>query len=348
MMKNSLDTLKFRLTQYLLDSGVFLEEPMRIADVGVRGGPEPCWDIYGNQLHLIGFEPDVEECKRLNRLAKNKPPLGRKEEYYSIALYRDKGTYTLHISKNKEASSLFQTNRDFVSRFPHESPGAIIASAQVQTTDIDAFLKENGIDYVDFMKIDVEGAELAVLEGAGNLLSESLLGLSIEVFFQPYHIGRPLFGDIDKYLRGLGFMFFDFPYEERWRRKTLADNDPITWYGTGQLIWAQALYFYDFPTRMKKGADCGLRRIDRLKVLKSASLAEVFGFPDFAVELLQNAKSIGLLNEEEVRLMVGLLPPLLKPGNVRYIRAFKQVARRFIPSFWRRGLRRLLKDISSS
>lgn len=40
---------------------------------------------------------------------------------------------------------------------------------QVNTTTIDEFCSSNGIDRIDFLKIDVEGAELLVLRGAGRM-----------------------------------------------------------------------------------------------------------------------------------------------------------------------------------
>ncbi|MFA5392879.1 MAG: FkbM family methyltransferase [Candidatus Ratteibacteria bacterium] len=315
---------------------------MRVADAGAGGGAESCWDVYGNQLHLIGFEPDAEECKRLNRLAKKNTPAKRKEEYYPIALYRDKGVYTLHISQNKVASSLFPINQDFVSRFPHDSPGAIVGSAQIKTTDIDSFLKENEIGHLDFMKVDVEGAELALFEGAKNLLSESLLGLSVEVFFHPYHTGRPLFGDIDRYLRQFGFILFDLQ-PEKWVRKTLATKDSKGWYGAGQLIWAQALYFLDLPARMAAPGYIPVEA-DRLRVLKLSSLAEVFGFPDFAIEVLQAGRNKGLLRDKETGRMVNLVSVLEGNGaHFKYTSLVKAVARKLLPLVVRRRLKIWLK-----
>jgi len=61
----------------------------------------------------------------------------------------------------------------------------VIGTCEVKTTYLDSFIGEIGFDYVDFIKIDVEGAELSVLKGSEKLLSESILGLSIKVFFKP-------------------------------------------------------------------------------------------------------------------------------------------------------------------
>ena len=42
---------------------------------------------------------------------------------------------------------------------------------QIEMTDIDSYCKEHKIARIDFLKIDVEGHELKVLEGAKNMLS---------------------------------------------------------------------------------------------------------------------------------------------------------------------------------
>ena len=339
---------KFRLTQHLLDSGVFQQIPMRIVDVGARGGPEPRWDIYGDQIHLIGFEPDAKECERLNQSAKP----WRRESYYPSALYRNKGTHTLYVTQNPQASSLLKPNPDFVDRFPQSAPGAVIATTQIQTTDIDSFMEENSLDYIDFMKIDVEGAELALLEGANRLLSESLLGLSIEVFFQPYRIGEPLFAHVDQYLRRFGFVLFDLQ-PERWRRKTLATSDPTRWYGAGQLVWAQALYFRDLAAEMTSVSYKPVRNA-RVKALKLASLAEVFDLPDFAIELLENGGKMGLLSNEETVLMINLMKRScaargkVQPGSRNgYISLIRACARLLLPSVWRKRFKRWLKELLS-
>jgi len=38
-------------------------------DIGARGEPPPQWLNYRSVVSLIGFEPDEQECKRLNETA---------------------------------------------------------------------------------------------------------------------------------------------------------------------------------------------------------------------------------------------------------------------------------------
>lgn len=54
---------------------------------------------------------------------------------------------------------------------------AVPGSTEVEVTTLDALCADRGIDHVDLLKIDVEGGELDVLEGARGLLEVGAIGL---------------------------------------------------------------------------------------------------------------------------------------------------------------------------
>lgn len=61
---------------------------------------------------------------------------------------------------------------------------------------------------MDFMKLNVQGANLEILRGGETLLSETL-GVMAEISFVESYNGRPFLSDIHSYLREKGFQFFD-------------------------------------------------------------------------------------------------------------------------------------------
>ena len=77
-------------------------------------------------------------------------------------------------------------------------------------TSVDEWIRDNAIDSdIDFMKLNVKGAELEILKGAERTL-ESVTGLQVEMSFVELYLGRPFFADIDVFLRNHSFYFFDF------------------------------------------------------------------------------------------------------------------------------------------
>jgi FkbM family methyltransferase len=84
-------------------------------------------------------------------------------EVHEMALSDGKGDAVLHLGK----MSGFHTILDGVPN--HEQVGAVTVKLQT----LDALLSERGIDRVDLIKIDVEGAEMKVLRGATQTLSRN-------------------------------------------------------------------------------------------------------------------------------------------------------------------------------
>lgn len=284
-------------TQEIVRLGAFRQRSLKVVDVGARYGADAVWEIYGDQIEVIGFEPDQSACEALGLSAGNTSWLGRRrrEIYYPVALYRHQGVGKLHVTRKAECSSLFCPNRELLDRFHKASRMDIVARLDVKMADLDSFATDLDIGHVDFMKLDAQGAELAVLEGATSLLSNSVLGLSVEVAFLPIYVNQPLFSAVDTFLRDHGFVLFDLEIS-RWRRKTLGREFTGR---SGQVAWAQALYFRDLPAELRH--DSVTSRYDSVDVLKLASLAEVFHLPDFALECLNAANDSGVLSNHEHR-----------------------------------------------
>lgn len=60
-----------------------------------------------------------------------------------------------------------------------KNEGQEIAKLNVNTNTIDTYCNENNIEYIDFIKIDVEGAEKIVLDGANNMLRNNKIKMGL-------------------------------------------------------------------------------------------------------------------------------------------------------------------------
>src|SRR5262249_33514243 len=145
---------------------------------------------------VIGFEPGPGECEKLRAL--NLP-----DHTFFPYFIGDGSERTFHISRAGMTSSLYERNDRIVRHFHqlheiHQEVGRIPA----KTTRLDDIPEITG---VDFLKVDVQGAELDVLKGAERLLRGSPV-IQIELEFVEIYKGQALFSDVDPFLRQRGYL----------------------------------------------------------------------------------------------------------------------------------------------
>jgi FkbM family methyltransferase len=71
-------------------------------------------------------------------------------------------------------------------------------------TTLDLFFTERMLAPAVFLKLDVQGGELLVLEGGLDLLKRTM-AVYLEVSFCELYLGQPLIEDVARFLRGAGF-----------------------------------------------------------------------------------------------------------------------------------------------
>jgi len=82
-------------------------------------------------------------------------------------------------------------------------PFEVINTENINVTTFDTI--KNKIPHVDYLQIDVQGAELAVLQGAEKSL-EKIGMIELEVRFYPLYEKEPMFSDVHTYLEQHGFV----------------------------------------------------------------------------------------------------------------------------------------------
>lgn len=156
-----------------------------------------------------------------------------------------------------------------------------VESFEVQTHRLDDVID---IEEIDFLKMDVQGGELMVLDGAPKL-AKSALAIHTEVEFVPLYVDQPLFADVDTRLRSLGFFFHTFKdVAGRAYRpiKTAGRNST----GFNQLLWADAIYVSD-PSALEQHTD---ERLLKLVVI----LHDLYKSIDLALRVLNVLQDRGV------------------------------------------------------
>jgi hypothetical protein len=207
-----------------------------------------------------------------------------------VGLAQAPGERALHLTKGPFASSLYPANevllRDFAV-WPWYGPAGEI---KVVVDTLDGCLARRPDFHADFVKVDVEGADLEVLQGAEGALTQAF-GVQIEVSFVVRNEGAPLQAEIDAWLRRARFS----PHQmerEHWLRTNLiygASSRP-------QLIWADAIYFRDRDWVLQRLAADPESAPEQMALVLAVLL--VYDAHDYAMEFIHAAGNRGLIQPD--------------------------------------------------
>jgi FkbM family methyltransferase len=193
--------------------------------------------VLSGAATLIGFEPNAELR-----------PKDSDDATFLPNVIGDGLEAVMHICQAPGMNSLLRPKEAALEMFTDFSMfGRVLRREGVITTQLDDVVKE-----MDYLKIDVQGAEQMVFDGAVRLLSHAVAVHTEVSFVQIYH-NQPTFGDIDADLRARGFIPHKLVGPKYW---------PVTPNRTHleQLLEMDIVYFRDFA-RMQDMGDEQLKHL---------------------------------------------------------------------------------------
>ncbi len=236
------------------------------------------WGIFAPRLTIYGFDADADACDKANADLKARQ-VNWTEKHIPLALANNVGESTLYVTQHPMCSSLYPPNEPYLARFAGLSEVVNLDfTIGIETTTLDAFCQEEGIHEIDFLQLDIQGAELQALQGASWILERSILAIQVEVEFSHLYINQPLFADVDTHLRNQGFTLFDLAKSYRIRAESPIQSTARL----GQLLWGEAFYFRDL---IREELNIQLKTPEQ--ILKLACIADIMNFPDYTLELLK-------------------------------------------------------------
>lgn len=182
-------------------------------DIGARGGLDAAMLPLAWATTMIGFEPEPEEAERL-RTADARP--WRARSIIAAAVGGVDGPATLHIPRAAISASLLEHNPEMIEWFGVDAQHGIGRTIAVDTRTLDGLLAEGALAPADYLKVDVEGAEGAIINHAATYLRDCL-AIRVEVSFLEQRTGQPLGWDVARQLTDAGFLIVDLIEAQRWR-----------------------------------------------------------------------------------------------------------------------------------
>jgi FkbM family methyltransferase len=308
-----------------------------LMDIGARDGVMPQWKPIADVARIIGFEPDRDECDRLN---------GRSTgvEFIPSALAAGPGERPFYLTELEYCYGFMPCDEKYFGRFPNAINNAVRSQITLQADSLDNIVGKSPIPHIDFIKIDTEGSELDVLQGARNTLRNGrVLGLLVEVWWDPRLKNQPAFSDLDAFIRDHGFSFFDIECQRyprnalpvgrmnkgrgRWFRffsrfmpdsaalffsrftsdaGALSCEVPYRYFG--QILTGDALYFRDPVWDLSQGKTDF--HWDDETILRLVGLLDLYNYPDFAIEILDFYRDRFTRSIDVDLLIDSLVPPV--------------------------------------
>ena len=262
-----------------------LDETINIADIGasvINEAPVYKELVTKGLGHLFAFDGDERHIEKLRNLYGSAATilncfLGDGNEHTAHFCHENSGMTSL-LKPSKKALEFFNGFTSF---------GEVLKQEKVATKKLDDVSE---IDSLHFIKMDIQGSELNVLENGMKKLSDCV-AIQLEISFICLYENQPAFGDVDVWMRKHGFAPHCFLDIKRWSiAPTIQQNNfriPFN-----QLLEADIVY-------IKDPLDLASQTSSQLKML-TVMADNFFGSPDLAVHCLRELVRRGKIGEEKI------------------------------------------------
>jgi len=140
-----------------------------------------------------------------------------------FAVANQLGTRRFHVNRDSATNSLLPTALAAADWVTPASAVQTVRVLDAPVTTIDEFCRQEKIEEIQILKMDIQGGELLALEGAKENLHRGTIGLVYaEVEFVPIYEGQAYFHEVALWLAGYGYTLFDlynFVYAENGQAK---------------------------------------------------------------------------------------------------------------------------------
>jgi FkbM family methyltransferase len=341
------------MTELLRRRGVFDRAPFVLIDAGCSGGIDDAWRAFGPSLVVHAYDPDLAACEELQAKERfehvhyHARPVGLPETHPFVRRRAEDAARWPNTNIWGRVTAGYLAARSHPAAPPAAPTEPPAPSAPAAPADppriadpsavvgVDEIVRAENLSTIDFLKIDVDGPDVEVLESARETLGASqVLGVGMEVnWFGSANPTEHTFHNTDRFLREQGFTLFGVTVR-RYSRTDLPapfEKEDFAYTHFGQPYQGDAIYLRDLAAD-----DLAALAADYPpeKLIKLACIYELIGVPDCAAEILNHfGERLTDFGDRE-SLLDALTPPLhgQQLSYRDYIAEFKRRPERFLPS----------------
>lgn len=300
--------------------------PFVYADIGAMGGICKKWEQIRNHLWVVAFEPDEREYVKLKE----------KKDFFVLnkVVYRQSAPVEFYVAREAGKSSLLPPNTAVLKYFRNVERFDIVRRISIPQSEVASLdelaTAEKVFPNIDFLKVDTQGSELSILEGARTKVLNHVLGAQIEVEAIPLYEGQPLLEDVLTFMRKEGFDLYDL-CRTFWKKAAFSD-----YIGHGQFIFGDALFLRrveSFLSIIKQNPGCA-----RSLLGKAILISFVYRVFDHAYAILEGVRPLSVVTAEEYHKLSSLIKKAAWqgvcpnfPGKTGVFKALRYLAEKLMP-----------------
>lgn len=173
---------------------------------------------------IYSFEPSPDSFKSLAHIIAKYVNVYPEE----IAISNNNGVCDFFVNESQATNSLLKSKLTDSFIDQHSASKSTI---QIKTKTLDSILADKNIDNIDILKLDVQGGELLVFEGAINTLREKKIKIIYtEIWFIEGYENQPLYHDLASFLKTFGYKPFGI-YNIHYRKD-------------GHFLWGDGIFYH--------------------------------------------------------------------------------------------------------
>ena len=192
-------------------------------DVGAHLG-EKTFHIAAERpgVRVYAFEPNLEVASQL---------MGRLPNYVVLpmAVAETDGSADFYVNEFEAASSLLPFHPPGLAKWIGGEVLKIAQAIPVPTIRLETFLNRTGIREVSYLKIDAQGADLAVIRSAGARLSSiRRISLEVQITDDPLYAGASDKDAVVSYLTNAGYVLVSAEQQSHGQEENLTFERPVS------------------------------------------------------------------------------------------------------------------------
>ncbi len=327
--------MKTTITRELSEDiqSLLLANAMVYCEIGARRGGKR-FNGIGEFIRYYGFEPDAKEAEKLrNTLAERK--VFQSVHIFPYAVMEKSGTVSINVLRHRGCSSVLLPNVDVVSQYRTRRGNTnqwprffdVVGRYECEAVSLDEFALKERVTSIDFVGLDTQGTECAILTGGKGILAKTTLLVHVEMEVVPLYQRQPLIADVVRLLSDLGFRLIKLENPQYISRHPAGADDAVD---QGELISVDGVFCRDFNEQFFNGLGG-----NPATMAKCMLLLDELGFKTLAMDIGRRFQTTSG-GDGRIRELGGILERRYRRDNFRAkpLRGkAREIAKKFLSGF---------------